>query len=288
MARRSKAEQTIEDWFPKEEIVFNDRKMLGVEIDLWFPKYKLASEVDDPMWHTEFHGRDENYHANKFQAIMNKSWQFLTFSNQDVKERADLAKSIIERDIFKTYKINVKMCKPTKASVEEMQQFVLNNSLNSVRIDKAIMLGLDDKKGLASVVYGHYTYDIDGSKQFVVCDWVHRPGVTVLGGFVKSISDVASTLNLRYIPCMFAGGSANLAISELALHGHREYTFCTPAYKLVKNAKVFQESELDNSVGYARMYDYGKVRFCYTNPKGTHKTLESSELPFVEPYSMKT
>lgn len=61
--RRSKLEKFIEEElskkFSKDEILFNNKKIIGRELDIYFPKLKLAIEINGPFHYRPIYGEEK-------------------------------------------------------------------------------------------------------------------------------------------------------------------------------------------------------------------------------------
>jgi len=66
---RSIAERDIATWIESLgiDIVTNTKKIIGLELDIYIPQYKLAIEYNGLYYHSTAQGKDSNYHLNKTQ-----------------------------------------------------------------------------------------------------------------------------------------------------------------------------------------------------------------------------
>lgn len=285
MAKFSKAERVVVEWLQPLQVVLNDRKFFGTEVDIYVPKHQLAIEIDDPAWHTEFHGRGEMFHHDKYLSVAKKNCRFLKFEVQDINNRPEVVKAILNREIARCNVISEKICKPSKESAEVMRQFVKDNTLETLSVDDAFFLGLEDKLGLAMVVYGHYCYDLEyPNKCLIIHGVAERSGVHILMGLPRLMKDIAKAFNLNHTLFIYKNGTQTIYSGELAAASCREIKTYAPCYTWVKNKQVFSDSQLQDKTGFARMFDYGTSRMKLINRKGSVTSLETDQLPFKDYY----
>lgn len=98
--RISQSEQEIFDFVSsllgEKRAVQSDRSVLdGKELDIYIPDLCIAIEFNGLYWHTEFHGKDKNYHYNKWKQCADQGIQLITIWEDEWRDKQEIVKSML-------------------------------------------------------------------------------------------------------------------------------------------------------------------------------------------------
>lgn len=258
MAKRSSHEQTIVDWFPKEQVVLNSRKLLPSkkEIDIYFPKYRVGIEINGSIWHSEAAGKTKLTHQEKFTEANKANITLLSFYDWEIKERQDLVKSIIARELNKTYNLHFSMTKRYTATAEEIYKFFAEYSLFGLA-NNTTFVCKSDKKGLCAV-----TGYRDKGDYISVDYYLERNGLHVLYGVAEECNDLRDFYK-KPVVVMLAADHGILNPRYLHRYKYKMFSLSEPDfYYLQKDGRLPSNTDQDTE-GYTRVFDSGKFMFVH-------------------------
>jgi len=264
MGRRSKLEDVICSWYPTKQKVLNNRKIAGVEMDIYFPKDKLAVEVDGVEFHTEFHGRDESYHSNKVLQCNKKNIRLISFYDYDIRDNPKKVKAFIDREMLSCTLLHANMLKPcTSLSEGALENFLEVNHRGFAYCSFKKLFVYADKKGLAMALAVRHEKTVEGDNILVLTDVVFRNGLYVHNWF-EVVKTLMSPLKGFYITLP----SSHQPILFYALqNGGAVFASCNkPSHYWYKNKQLFHPSQVEDTTGYSRIFDYGFTTFTYGEP----------------------
>lgn len=81
----------VQTLLPNEMLIQSDRKILhGKELDIYIPNLNIAIEYNGLFWHSEFNGKGETYHLNKFLECQRQGILLLTVWENHWLNHADI------------------------------------------------------------------------------------------------------------------------------------------------------------------------------------------------------
>ena len=282
----TKAEDEIADFiislFDKPiNVVYNERKVIGpLEIDIYFPDFKIGIEYDGILWHsTNFMDKDPNYHKDKTDRCESKGVSLLHIYENEWKYKQDIVKSIL-RSRFGVFENTyyARECKVESISSADYKDFLTNNHIQGYTYAET-RLGLINKNSeLVSCIGIGESRFTKGEKE--VIRFCNAKNTKVLGGLSKLISHSNENRLFSYVDRRFFNGSGY----EKA--GFKLIGKTSPSYVYVKNNEVLsrfqcQKQNLPGILGekfdpdltqyenmkrakYCQVYDCGNLKYLYT------------------------
>lgn len=164
----------------------NDRtEIWPYELDFFWPQHQLAVEVNGLYWHSELVIGSKTKDLDKLKLAENKNIRTLFLYEDEVRNSADIVKSIIHSIIHMPAKIyGARQLSVVKLSVAESREFCAENHLGGFA-GGSIHLGLraDDGVLMAAMVIGKSRF----SKQFdyEIIRFCHKKYHKIHGAFSK-------------------------------------------------------------------------------------------------------
>ena len=154
---------------PGVEVIRNDRKLLGNrrEVDFHIPGKRLAIEFNGLFWHSESHGKDRGYHAEKAAGVRAAGSELFTIWGDHWNEKAGSGhKALILRELAERLgatdrlhlvvpylpaaairKVDARKLVPATLSRQEAVMFLNANHLHGP-VTRTINMGLKDGQGV--------------------------------------------------------------------------------------------------------------------------------------------
>ena len=271
----------IESIVGSKNIIRNDTTVLdGKELDIYVPSCNFACEYNGIHWHTEGHGRDRNYHYNKYNMCKDKNIRLLQIWDDDWRSHKNVVKDHIRNilnDSNHIIKYDARKCVIRNLSVMESDMFLMDNHIQGTH-KSSIRMGLVYNDKVVAVL----SCIIRENGDIEITRYVTRIGCVVRGGFSKLLSHIpVSSENKRIITF-----SDNM-VSDGGLYAANGFTvdrILPPDYMIVRNGcerfhkllyrkdrfrtdpeleyrDGLTEAELDALNGLDRVWDAGKVRW---------------------------
>lgn len=264
-------------------IITNNRKLIGKELDIYIPDIKIAIEFNGIYWHSEkmFNKKGidaKNYHRNKTELCEIHDIQLLQFFEDEWIFKKDIVKSIILSKIgiydFKYFarKLKVKEVKQKEANI-----FLTKNHLQGSCVGKNIGLYNEDEL-VCIMTYGKSRFE----NSFEMIRFASKLNTQVVGGLSRLLYHVKKMLSVdkivTYADLRYSNGkSYNLIGTFLKTTGigycwigkngtERLNRFSTQKHKL---QKLFgddidltkTEKQIMEEHGYLKVYDCGNLKF---------------------------
>lgn len=274
----SHVEKELFEWFPVEDKVSNNRKVLdGLEIDIYSPNLKLGIEYDGIYWHSTAVQEDPNYHIKKLDLAESKGITLYNiFENID---DLDIWKSMILNKLGQSRRIYARKCEVRRVDYHVVREFLAENHLQG-EVTSPINYALYYEDELVEVMTfkkPRYTKDYD----FELLRLCTKKGITVVGGASKLFSafrrDYPSASVISYANRRWSRGDVYRQL------GFDLLKVSAPNYWYVRGDEVLSryqaqkhklpqllgesfdpelsESENMQQAGFERIYDCGNLVF---------------------------
>lgn len=255
---QSKLEQKICSWFPKETIVENSRELIGgKEIDIYFPKHKLAVEVDGVRWHTEFNGRGLDYHNDKLISCLNKGIRLMNVYDYEVKKHQELVKDAINRELKQLFTLNAKFVKVGQVDPEDALKFIEENYYSYTPCEHKHYVGFSDKRGTCLVVCFRLENVVELGEQLVVTDVVFRKGLHILNWPVLVTKHLTSCTGSKGLVFAIQATVQPCLVDDLVKSGYKVLGLQRGKHSWFKNGKIYKD--VDDPTTYTRVFPYGYI-----------------------------
>lgn len=132
------------------KIRFNYRKKIGLELDIYIPKLKLAFEFNGIYWHNELN-KDKNYHLEKTKRCEEKGIHLIHIYEDDWIYKQEIVKSRILSLLGKCEKIYARKCIIKEVDSKVKGKFLNENHLQG-NVGSKINLGLYYNDELVSIM----------------------------------------------------------------------------------------------------------------------------------------
>lgn len=218
---RSSIEMKIKEFFDNlglkenKDYIWHDRSILKsdkgypIEIDFYFPKYKLAIEVNGDLWHSYNHFIETGmtkqeakmYHYKKTKQCEDQGVHLIHVWQHEWVANEERIKSIIKGELGLTAnKIYARNCEFKEVSQEEYRDFVTRLSVLRYR-NANLKYGLYHKDKLVMVMAIDYCQSGKGSvlkDKLEVVRSVTELDTIVVGGTSKLLKHIIPILNEKY------------------------------------------------------------------------------------------
>lgn len=260
------------------EYITRNRSIIGQELDIVIPKYKLAIEYCGLYWHSEACGKDKWYHYTKWNQCKNQGFQLLTIYDDEWKNKPEIIQRLLQHKmgISSDEKIYARRCIIQHVPSLEKNQFLNQNHIQG-DCQGTINLGLYFNNRLVAIC----CFLKDGSVDYKLVRYATSNHV--VGGFTKLLNYFSQNYKFRQIISF-----ADLRVSDGRLYinsgwvcdkiippdyyyssnGHNRYhKFNFRKSKLKKllseyNPLLSERENCDNA-NILRIWDCGKMRFIY-------------------------
>lgn len=282
----SMGEQEIYNWIKtvlNDDILTNNRKLIGKELDIFIPSRKIAIEFNGIYWHSEkwFNSKGidaKYYHKNKMELCLEKDIILLQFFEDEWLYKQKIVKSIIlsKFGIFEK-KYFARKLKVQNVPKELSDDFLDNNHLQGKCVGSN--LGLYDNDELVCLMtYGKSRFE----DEYEMIRFVSKINTQVIGGLSRLLSYVKKELKttkiITYADLRYSTGVSYHKLGKYISHTDVGYNwvgkngtirlnrFSTQKHKL---SKLFNEyidlTKTENMImeehGYLKLYDCGNKKY---------------------------
>jgi len=269
-------------------IIFNDRDIIGKELDIYMPDLNLAFEFNGLWWHNEIN-KPDNYHLEKTNLCVEKNIQLIHIWEDDWIYKKDIIKSMILNKLNKTpNKIFARKCEIKKILDKKIIKNFLEKNHIQGYITSKINIGLFYNEELISLM----TF---GNKRIVMNDksminewelsrFCNRLNTNVVGGasklFKYFINNYDPTEVITYANRSYSYGilyeKLNFKFSHITNPNYyyivdkiKKHRFTYRKNKLIKDG--FDPSKTEHEIMIERkiyrIYDSGQLKFIWINKK---------------------
>lgn len=285
----SEGEKELRKTIPDNvETIYNDRSLIGKELDIYLPEYKLGIEFNGVYWHSEAH-KDKDYHLEKTKACNDRGVKLIHIWEDQWKYKRNIVKSRIRNELGQSdVKIFGRKTVINTVDSKASNLFLENNHIQG-KVNGKYKYGLYYNDELVALMtFGKLRKNLGQTskdKNFELLRFCNKLNTNVVGGasklfkhFVKEIepSRVLSYANRDWTN--FESGSLydNLGFKYIGEtipnyywieDGIRKNRFNFRKDILVKEGydSTKTEVEIMHDRKYLRCYDTGNLKFEFIN-----------------------
>lgn len=262
------------------DIIRNDRKLIGSEIDIFIPEMKLGFEYNGLYWHSDIY-KDRNYHLHKTERCQELGIKLITIWEDDWNLKRDIVKFRILNLMKMSKKIWARNCKIMEISDSESRDFLEFNHIQGYCISK-FRFGLFNSGKLVSVMtFGKLRRSL-GQKssdgEYELLRFCNLGGYSVVGGASKILKAFIDKIHpnrvISYADRSWSSGELykRLGFSLIkntdpnyywVVNNIRRNRFNFRKDSLVKEGFDHKksESEIMRDLGYYRIWDSGSSKW---------------------------
>lgn len=185
------AEQEIKEFIKNLgfDVLENDRKTIGKELDILVLEKNLAIEFNGLYWHREQNGKDRKYHLNKSNLCKEKNIDLIHIFEDEWFYKKDIIRSIIKNKLgIIDNKIYARKCEIREISNKEAIEFYKKNHIQG-GINSKINIGLYYNNELVSCLsFSKFRFLTDEVKRYEITRFANKLNNSVIGGFSKLLS----------------------------------------------------------------------------------------------------
>ncbi len=268
------------------KLILNDRNIIPPkELDIVFPDFNLAIEINGCYYHSEKFIQDKNYHLNKTEQCINNNITLLQFWDYELNEKWDQVINFINSHLNMNKRIFARNTKIRILSFEEKNSFIIANHIQG-DIPSNINIGIFNEKEILMVAtFGKNRYNKRYNYELLrLCS---VSGIQVIGGasklikyFINHFMNVGETL-ISYCARRYSTGKVYKAM------GFQLNSISTPGFFYINHSgkyagsrhnwkkhdlerklvifdknKTAKDNMKDN--GYQRVWDCGQLVFLIT------------------------
>lgn len=221
----------LTDLIPETQIVRNDRTLIGKELDIYIPDYKIAIECNGLYWHSELNGKTSNYHIQKTKLCNENNIRLLHIWENDWNNKQPIVKSRLSSILGKNSTVYARKCVIKEVSATDSQQFLLKNHIQG-KCASSIKLGLYENNELVSLMtFGKSRFTCKYDYELI--RYCNKLGINVVGGASKLFKYFIKQYNPKNV---VSYSSIDFNTGEMYSHlGFRKIHSSCPAYYYTKN-----------------------------------------------------
>lgn len=276
---RSTKEMELREWiksFYDGDVVFDNRKIISPkELDIYFPKEKIAIEFNGIYWHSELNV-NKNYHLNKTIECEKKNIKLIHIFEDEWLNKQEIIKSIIKCALNKfNKKIYARKCELKIVSTDESKIFLNENHIQGYINGDNYGLYYNDKL-VQMITLGKNRFKKNEIELLRMCT---KLNTQVIGGFSKLMknqpyNEVHSYIDRRlfngkgYFSCNWKFERYSQPSYTYFIKGKRENRMNWQKHHLKDKLKIYDKSLTEhqnmNNNGFYRIYDCGTIKVKYT------------------------
>lgn len=185
----SNSEVELAKWIEsvlKLNVVMNTRSVIKGELDIYIPEKNIAIEYNGLYWHSEDHGKDKNYHYNKWLACKEQGIQLIQIWEDDYTRNPELVKNMLAYKLGVSQQVKVYARNTTIETLtkQETDSFLNSNHIQG-SVDGKIRVALFSDGSPVAVMVLKTESGSDGK---VLNLLRYATSVNVVGGFTRLIS----------------------------------------------------------------------------------------------------
>lgn len=244
-------------------VIENSRDIIPPkELDLYFPDFRVAVEVNGVYFHSEKFGKNSNYHLDKTVKCREQGINLLQFWDYEFNQAWDKVIDTINRHLKLTTEIHADSTQLVILSSQEKSEFINQTHLKNDDLSD-INLGLVDHANTLVAVATFRISVADESTSYELLQLCFAHNISVLNG--------ASTLVKAFVDTYMKTGEVLVASSDCRYSNDSDYescgfvktSICPPDYFYITGSGKCS-SPADDSSKYYRVWDCGQTIFTLT------------------------
>lgn len=275
--RLSKPELEIQSLLDSLGIRYSssDRSVIPpLELDIVIPDHNLAIEFNGLIWHSEKYGKDRHYHSHKTNLCAEKGYRLIHIWEDDWCDRKEIELAFIKQLVGKSSSdvVYARKCTVNNIDYDTASEFLNQYHIQgSVRSSVSLGLYYDNTLvGVTCFTRRGDTYELTR----------HATSKRVIGALGKTVKFFGKDCYTFCDLSRYSGGSylkAGFIKSDeidpdykYIVNGKREHKFLWRRGSIKsKRPDVYSEDlserEMMEKAEYPRIWDCGKVRYCYVH-----------------------
>lgn len=276
----SSQENVIQDYLkimlPNDDIIFNTRKLINKELDIYIPGKNIAVEYNGLYWHSEKF-KPKTYHYDKWLACKNQGVQLIQIWEDDWNRNPEQIKRMLAHKlgVSNEEKVYARNTIVKSVSKKEAEAFLNRNHIQGF-VSGSYYLGLIDDDNIVAIMVFRSEKN---KKQLNLTRYATNK--KVVGGFTKLLNYAENT----YFPEQIISFSDNI-ISDgklyaqngfilsqelppdytYIIHKERKHKFNYRLHRFrddpeLKYVEGFTEKELAELNNLLRIWDAGKIKW---------------------------
>ena len=273
------------------EYIKNDRSIIHpYELDIYIPSKSLAIEINGNFWHSEFCGKDKDYHINKTRLCDKVGIKLIHIYEDEIANKWEIVKSRIMSMLGLVDKLYARKCSVCELTFKEKRDFMNDNHIQGDS-NSSINIGLKYNGEIVAamtfskerVIYnGNYN---EGNYELI--RYANKRGYTVIGGFSRLLSHFINENSVKglktFCDARWSGVNPSLTVYEKCgfkyvgltkpnywyMHKtdmlNRKHRYNFTKHSILKKYpeldKNKTEWELMKELGYNRIWDCGNMKF---------------------------
>lgn len=271
----------IKQWLPNVTVNQSDKSLIGKELDIYLPDYKLAFECNGTYWHSELNGRGRAYHLEKTRQCNEKGVHLIHIWEHQWLLKKELMISRIRSLLNLNTVLYARKCEIKQITNKEAATFLQKNHIQG-SCSSSIQLGLFLNNNLLSVMtFGKSRFSKVAAYELLrFCNSIDH---NVVGGASKLFKQFIKLYSpksvISYSDKSFNRGTLYQKLGFEYSHTSPPSYHYTKNYSVIENRVKFQKhklnsvltkfdstkSEWDNMQdnGYDRIWDCGNDVWLY-------------------------
>jgi hypothetical protein len=276
---QSQEEKVLIEWLQSLNIDLIEKdRSLGIELDIYLPKYNLAIEYNGLYWHSELY-KNKLYHLNKTEICFKNNIQLIHIWEDDWLYKKDIVKSIILNRLKLTYNtVFARKCQIKLINSKIKDEFLENNHIQGKCVS-SINIGLFSNEELVSLMtFGKRS--INSKLEVELLRFCNIKYTSVIGAasklfnyFIKnnqfdiiySYADISQFTGNLYSKLKFKYLHRSKPNYWWVVDGIRHHRFNYNKQKLIKEGFDSNKTEVNIMYerGYYRLFGCGQDKYIY-------------------------
>lgn len=182
----SKLQEDIYKLFSKDSELNNRKELEGLEIDIYFPKYRFGLEIDGIYWHSKDTSLKDFSHVTKIVRAEEKNIKLIRFNEIELNNKKDICLSIINNFLGRSEKKYARKGTVVKVTKQEEKDFFNKNHIQGYR-PSSICYGIKfGNEILQMMSFGKSRYN--RNVEWEIIRSCNKVGHIILGGFSRLFS----------------------------------------------------------------------------------------------------
>jgi very-short-patch-repair endonuclease len=284
-------ERKFKSYFESKNISveLHNRSIISpMEVDVYFPDFKLGIEINGGYWHSEQFVKSQSYHLGKIIAAEKAGITLMQFWDWELNDKWDIITSRIEHLMNLSTKVFARKLSLINLDSESKREFLDQNHIQG-DCASSINYGLIDENGELFMVatFGKSRFTKKASYELLRLS--AKKKYAVVGGASKLIKHFISEqmkddeTMISYCHRRFSSGRVYSACGFTATHTTAPGYVYTKAGRLVGSRNAWQKHKLKDKLlvfdpqksevenmkhnGYYRAFDSGQIVFAFTNQR---------------------